>query len=103
MTLKRPRGDSVAKRILDLALCVVLLAIAIPIILVCALAIRLDTSGPMIIAQPRTGRDGRRFRMLKLRTMLANAEELTAQLAHLSVLPPPDIIESLVASRWVTP
>jgi lipopolysaccharide/colanic/teichoic acid biosynthesis glycosyltransferase len=90
VTLKRPRGDSVAKRILDLALCVVLLAIAIPIILVCALAIRVDTPGPMIIAQPRTGRDGRRFRMLKLRTMLANAEELKAQLAHLSVLPPPD-------------
>jgi lipopolysaccharide/colanic/teichoic acid biosynthesis glycosyltransferase len=90
VTLARARGYPLAKRILDLALCVVLLAVAIPVILVCAVAIRLDTAGPMIIAQPRTGRDGRRFRMLKLRTMLANAEELKAQLAHLSVLPPPD-------------
>jgi len=64
------------KRALDLVVCTLLLVIAIPVIAVCALAIRLDTSGPMMYAQLRTGRDGRRFRMLKLRTMLANAEEL---------------------------
>ena len=78
------------KRALDLVVCTLLLVIAIPVIAVCALAIRLDTSGPVVIAQLRTGRDGRRFRMLKLRTMLANAEELKPQLAHLSVVPPPD-------------
>jgi lipopolysaccharide/colanic/teichoic acid biosynthesis glycosyltransferase len=78
------------KRALDLVVCTVLLAIAIPVIAVCALAIRLDTPGPVMIAQLRTGRDGRRFRMLKLRTMLANAEELKPQFAHLSVVPPPD-------------
>ena len=64
------------KRVLDLVACTLLLVIAIPVIAVCALAIRLDTPGPVMIAQLRTGRDGRRFRMLKLRTMLANAEEL---------------------------
>ena len=78
------------KRALDLVVCSLLLVIAIPVIAVCALAIRLDTSGPVVIAQLRTGRDGRRFRMLKLRTMLANAEELKPQFAHLSVVPPPD-------------
>ena len=78
------------KRTLDLVVCTLLLVIAIPIIAVCALAIRLDTPGPVMFAQLRTGRDGRRFRMLKLRTMLANAEELKPQFAHLSVVPPPD-------------
>jgi lipopolysaccharide/colanic/teichoic acid biosynthesis glycosyltransferase len=78
------------KRALDLVVCILLLVIAIPIIAVSALAIRLDTPGPVVIAQLRTGRDGRRFRMLKLRTMLANAEELKPQFAHLSVVPPPD-------------
>jgi lipopolysaccharide/colanic/teichoic acid biosynthesis glycosyltransferase len=78
------------KRALDLVVCTLLLVIAIPVIAVCALAIRLDTPGPVMIAQLRTGRDGRRFRMLKLRTMLANAEELKPQYAHLSVVPPPD-------------
>jgi lipopolysaccharide/colanic/teichoic acid biosynthesis glycosyltransferase len=90
MTRARTRAYLAAKRILDLAVCSVLVLVAIPVILACALAIRLDTPGPVIIAQPRTGRDGRRFRMLKLRTMLANAEELKPQLAHLNVLPPPD-------------
>ena len=79
-----------SKRALDLVVGTLLLVIAIPVIAVCALAIRLDTSGPVVIAQLRTGRDGRRFRMLKLRTMLANAEELKPQFAHLSVVPPPD-------------
>jgi lipopolysaccharide/colanic/teichoic acid biosynthesis glycosyltransferase len=78
------------KRALDFVVGAVLVAIAIPVIAVCALAIRLDTPGPVMIAQLRTGRDGRRFRMLKLRTMLANAEELKPLFAHLSVLPPPD-------------
>jgi lipopolysaccharide/colanic/teichoic acid biosynthesis glycosyltransferase len=78
------------KRALDLVVCTLLLVIAIPVIAVCALATRLDTPGPVMIAQLRTGRDGRRFRMLKLRTMLANAEELKPQFAHLSVVPPPD-------------
>jgi lipopolysaccharide/colanic/teichoic acid biosynthesis glycosyltransferase len=78
------------KRALDVVVCTLLLVIAIPVMAVCALAIRLDTPGPVVIAQLRTGRDGRRFRMLKLRTMLANAEELKLQLAHLSVVPPPD-------------
>jgi lipopolysaccharide/colanic/teichoic acid biosynthesis glycosyltransferase len=78
------------KRALDLVVCTLLLVIAIPVIAVCALAICLDTPGPVMFAQLRTGRDGRRFRMLKLRTMLANAEELKPQFAHLSVVPPPD-------------
>ena len=78
------------KRALDLVVCTLLLVIAIPVIAVCALAIRLDTPGPVMFAPLRTGRDGRRFRMLKLRTMLANAEELKPQFAHLSVVPPPD-------------
>jgi len=54
------------------------------------LSIRLDSPGSILIAQERTGRDGRRFRMYKFRTMVRNAEELKAGLAHLNVLPPPD-------------
>ena len=80
----------VAKRVIDVGVCFALLAIAIPVLALCALAIAVDSRGPVLLAQERTGRDGRRFRMLKLRSMLANAEELKAELAHLSVLPPPD-------------
>jgi lipopolysaccharide/colanic/teichoic acid biosynthesis glycosyltransferase len=80
----------VAKRTFDLFVCLWLLPIVLPLLLLCALAVRLDSRGPVLIAQERTGRDGVRFRMYKFRTMVENADELKAGLAHLNVLPPPD-------------
>ena len=80
----------IAKRLFDLAVCVLLLPVVLPLFLLSALAIRLDSPGPIFHAQERTGRDGTPFRMLKFRTMVRNAAELKAQLAHLNVLPPPD-------------
>ena len=78
------------KRIFDLLFsAVVLLPVAV-VGLLCALAIRLDSPGPVTFTQLRTGRDGRPFQMYKFRTMVANAEELKASLAHLNVMPPPD-------------
>jgi len=79
-----------AKRLVDLVIGVVGLALTLPILLVCALAIRIDSPGPIFLRQERTGRHGSRFRMYKFRTMVRNAEELKASLAHLNVLPPPD-------------
>ncbi|HEV8152676.1 MAG TPA: sugar transferase [Solirubrobacteraceae bacterium] len=80
----------VSKRILDIVVSFTALILAAPILLACALAIRLETPGPVMFAQKRTGRGGRRFPMWKFRTMVANAEELKAELAHLNILPPPD-------------
>ena len=79
-----------AKRGFDLAVCIWLLPVVAILMLLLALIIRLDSPGSILIAQERTGRDGRRFRMYKFRTMVRNAEELKAGLAHLNVLPPPD-------------
>jgi exopolysaccharide biosynthesis polyprenyl glycosylphosphotransferase len=56
-----------------------LLAIA-PMLLVVALAVRLDSVGPVLFRQVRIGRDGREFSMLKFRTMVADAEEQRAAL-----------------------
>ena len=80
----------VAKRILDVALSLTALILAAPILLACAVAIRVESPGPVMFSQKRTGRGGRRFPMWKFRTMVANAEELKAELAHLNILPPPD-------------
>lgn len=85
----RPRDD-LLKRGVDLTLCLLALPLVLPVVLLCALAVRLETPGAPFFCQVRTGRDGRRFRMWKLRTMVANAEDLKAELAHLNVLPPPD-------------
>jgi lipopolysaccharide/colanic/teichoic acid biosynthesis glycosyltransferase len=88
-----PGGSSpylFGKRVFDLAVCALLLPIVAPLLLFCALLIRLDSPGTVLIGQQRTGRDGSPFRMYKFRTMVRNAEDLKAELAHLNVLPPPD-------------
>ncbi len=83
-------GEQWGKRCFDVAVCVVALPVALPLMAVLWAAIRLESPGPAVFRQLRTGRDGRRFEMFKFRTMVANAEELKASLAHLNVLPPPD-------------
>jgi exopolysaccharide biosynthesis polyprenyl glycosylphosphotransferase len=68
------RGKAALKRTLDLLVGCTLLLVLSPVWLVAAIAIRLDTSGPVHFIQPRVGRDGKPFRMVKLRTMVADAE-----------------------------
>jgi exopolysaccharide biosynthesis polyprenyl glycosylphosphotransferase len=51
-----------------------------PVLLAIALAVRLDSSGPVLFRQVRIGRGGREFSMLKFRTMAADAEEQRAAL-----------------------
>lgn len=85
-----PRGYLWSKRVFDLVLCLLALPLVLPVLLLCMLAVRLDTPGPVVFTQSRTGRHGRRFKMFKFRTMVQNAEELKASLQHLNILPPPD-------------
>lgn len=57
------------KRILDTTAALLLTIPALPVLLVCALAIRLTSPGPALFRQTRLGRDQRPFTILKLRTM----------------------------------
>ncbi len=57
------------KRAIDLALSLLLLPIIIPLVSVCALAIKWDSKGPVFFRQRRMGFRGNEFRVLKLRTM----------------------------------
>jgi len=70
--------------------CLALMPVVLPVVLLCMLAIWLEDPGPVFFIQQRTGRFGRRFKMLKLRTMQKNAEELKASLLHLNELTWPD-------------
>jgi lipopolysaccharide/colanic/teichoic acid biosynthesis glycosyltransferase len=49
--------------------------LALPVLLVAVVAIKLDSRGPVIFSQPRVGRDGRQFRIYKLRTMAVDNDE----------------------------
>jgi lipopolysaccharide/colanic/teichoic acid biosynthesis glycosyltransferase len=57
------------KRLVDLTGAVVGLLIASPVMALVAIAIKLDSSGPVLFGQERIGTGGRRFRVLKFRTM----------------------------------
>ncbi len=64
-----------AKRLLDLVGVALLLVLTTPLFAATALAIVLDSSGPIFYRGLRVGRHGRRFHMLKFRTMVADAEQ----------------------------
>ena len=84
-------GYRATKRALDVVLTSTLLLVLSPVLLVVALLIKLDDPGaPVVFRQPRSGRGGRRFGVLKFRTMVPNADELKEQLRHLSTVPWPD-------------
>jgi lipopolysaccharide/colanic/teichoic acid biosynthesis glycosyltransferase len=59
----------VLKRTLDVALAGFLLVVALPFLALAAILIKLDSAGPVLFCQLRMGRNFRRFRILKLRTM----------------------------------
>ena len=75
---------AVAKRTFDLALASFILVMSAPILLVAMLAVRLDSPGPVFFKQVRVGRDGETFRLIKLRTMVIDAEDRKADLAYLN-------------------
>ena len=66
------------KRVLDVTLTLASMPLVGPILLGSAVAIKLDSPGPVLFVQERFGQNGRIFRMYKLRTMVANAEDLKA-------------------------
>ena len=63
------RGYDLGKRLLDIALATVLLAVSSPVLLVVAVLVAATTRGPVLFRQTRVGRAGAPFRMLKFRTM----------------------------------
>lgn len=62
------------KRLMDLAAASLLMAMTLPLQVVAALAIRMDSPGPALFKQCRVGRRGRPFHLYKLRTMRSDAE-----------------------------
>lgn len=69
------------KRLMDVVLSALALAVLSPILLATAIAIKLDDpGGPVFFGQVRSGLYGRTFRMWKFRSMVSNAEALRAQL-----------------------
>ena len=69
-----PFWEKIVKRMLDIIVSILVLTISIPLNLVIALLIKLNSSGPLIYRQKRVGKNGKLFTMYKFRTMYENAE-----------------------------
>lgn len=63
------------KRTVDIVASLVFLVLMSPVLLLAAIAVKLDSRGPVIFTQDRVGRDGRVFKVMKLRSMRVDAEK----------------------------
>ena len=71
------RGFHEIKRALDLIGATLLMLVLGPVVLVVSALIKLESKGPAFFTQIRVGKDGKLFRIIKLRTMRADAEQAT--------------------------
>ena len=88
-TWDQSRSSLVMKRISDIAISGFGLILFAPFLAIIAVAIKLDSPGPVFFTQIRAGRDKRPFRMYKLRTMVADAEAKLPELVDIDQLSDP--------------
>ncbi|HUV90572.1 MAG TPA: sugar transferase, partial [Anaerolineae bacterium] len=81
--------DRVVKRLFDLVVGSLALVLLSPLMLAAAVAVRIDSPGPVLLHQQRIGDGGRPFRMLKFRTMRVGAEAEEQQLVQETDQGPP--------------
>src|SRR3990172_29533 len=75
--IKKSLYYELVKRIIDVVLSALLIIIFSPVILIVALAIKIDSKGPVLADTPeRVGKNGKLFKMYKFRSMVENAHEL---------------------------
>lgn len=85
LTVPALRGwQLVIKRAMDIGGALFGLVVLSPLFAVVAVAIKLDSKGPVLFSQERVGYAGRVFRVFKFRSMRADADEIKQQLAHLN-------------------
>jgi lipopolysaccharide/colanic/teichoic acid biosynthesis glycosyltransferase/GT2 family glycosyltransferase len=77
------------KRTIDIVGALIGLTISIPLVAIAAIAIKLESPGPVFFWQVRIGENGRPFRIVKLRTMVADAEARLPELVDLEHLEEP--------------
>ncbi|AZT91534.1 sugar transferase [Caldicellulosiruptor changbaiensis] len=68
------------KRLIDLFVSTIAFIIALPLFLIIAIAIKIDSKGPIFYIQDRIGLHGKLFKLYKFRTMVVNADKLLEEL-----------------------
>lgn len=78
------KHDSFIKRFTDIIISLIVIIITAPIMVVCMIAIRIESSGPAIFIQERMGKGCKPFRMYKLRGMVNNALDVGPELTQVN-------------------
>jgi len=84
-----PAGARLMKQAFDLAVAPVMLVLSAPLFVLAAIGIKLTSPGPIFFKQERCGLNGRKFKMLKFRTMVHNAEALKHKIGHMNEMSGP--------------
>ena len=84
-----PRSTMAIKRVMDVTVSALLLALAAPLLAISAAGIKIDSRGPVFFRQTRIGKDGKAFTIFKLRTMVVDAEEKLDELIDLNAVREP--------------
>jgi exopolysaccharide biosynthesis polyprenyl glycosylphosphotransferase len=82
-------GQLFIKRIFDIIISLIAMIILSPILVATAIAIKIDSSGPILFRQKRVGLNGRNFTLYKFRSMVKNAEKMREQIEHLNEMSEP--------------
>ncbi len=77
------------KRVMDIVLSLIMLVVFSPIMLIAAIAIKLDSKGPILFKQVRSGLNGRKFTLYKFRTMVVGAEMKKRELEKMNEMDGP--------------
>ena len=77
------------KRIIDVVVSAIALTLLAPVLIAIAIAVKLTSRGPVLFVQARAGRRGAPFRMLKFRTMVADAERRLGELVDIDGIDQP--------------
>jgi exopolysaccharide biosynthesis polyprenyl glycosylphosphotransferase len=72
-----PEWEKKIKRIFDILVSLIILILASPILIITAIAIKIDSKGPVFFKQERMGQNGKIFNILKFRSMINDAEKYT--------------------------
>lgn len=72
--------EAIAKRVFDIVFSIIAIILTSPIMLITAIAIKIDSPGPAIFKQVRVGMNGRHFKIWKFRSMRINADEMKKEL-----------------------
>jgi len=78
------RQGSLLKRCSDVFISLIILIISLPLFIIVAIAIKLDSKGSVFFIQDRTGLNGEPFKMIKFRGMVHNAQEIGPQLTQVN-------------------